>query len=172
MKLNTKTITTSALAVAVMCAISPIAIYIGQIPFTFSLFILFTISLYFPAIMSMLIVLSYIILGAVGLPVFSGYSAGVGVLFGLTGGYIWSYIIVAAFVSYFSKLQKSKLYKFLICFIGLLVCYMAGTIQYCTLTKNSFYVGLMVCVLPFLIFDIIKIVLSILLYDKVLIKYL
>ncbi len=171
MKLNTKTITRSALATAFMCIISPLAFYIGVIPFTFSLFLLYIISLYFSVIESALIISIYITLGAIGLPVFSGYSSGMAALFGLTGGYIWSYIIVSIFISYFSKLKSSKIYKFMICFIGLLICYFIGTAQYCALTKNSFYAGLTVCVLPFLLFDIIKIIAAILFYDKILMQY-
>jgi biotin transport system substrate-specific component len=171
MKINTKSITTSAFAIAVMCVLSPLAIYIGPVPLTFSLFALYVISLYFPVTESVIIVSSYIILGAMGLPVFSGYASGMSVLFGLTGGYIWSYIIVSLFVSYFSKIKDSKVYDFAICFIGLIICYLAGTLQYCALTNNSFYAGLTVCVAPFLLFDIIKIIIAILFYDKILSKY-
>ena len=139
MKINTKSITASAFAIAVMCVLSPLAIYIGPVPLTFSLFALYVISLYFPVAESVIIVSSYIMLGSIGLPVFSGYASGVSVLFGLTGGYIWSYVIVSLFVSYFSKLKNSKIYYFVICFVGLIICYLAGTLQYCTLTNNSFY---------------------------------
>lgn len=171
MKINTKSITKCALAISLMCILSPISINIGPIPITFSLFILFIISLYFPKLECAFIVLAYIILGLVGLPVFSGYSSGAGVLFGLTGGYIWSYLITSLFISHFSKLNEEFIYKFLICFLGLLICYTFGTIQYCFLTKNNFYHGLMVCVIPFLIFDIIKIIIAILFYKNILNKY-
>ena len=171
MKINTKIITKCALAISFMCILSPISVNIGPVPITLSLFILFIISLYFTKLESTFIVLIYIILGLAGLPVFSGYSSGVGVLFGLTGGYIWSYLITSLFISHLSKLNEGFWYKFLICFFGLLICYTFGTIQYCFLTKNNFYHGLMVCVLPFLIFDIIKIIIAILFYKNVLNKY-
>lgn len=106
-----------------------------------------------------------------GLPVFSGYSGGVNVLCGLTGGFIWSYIINSAFTSYFSKKSSNAIYKFIICTLGLVVTYALGTMQYCFLTNNNFLSAIMVCVLPFIIIDLLKIILSIFIYKNILMRY-
>lgn len=171
MKLKAREITKSAVGAAIMCIISPIAIHIGPIPITFSLLVLFSISLYFSYFDCAIIFSLYILLGLIGLPVFSGYQGGANVLFGMTGGFIWSYVISSIVVSYFSKKYNNIIYKFIICLIGLIITYALGTMQYCIFTKNNFLSGIMVCVLPFVIIDLIKIIISIFIYKNILIKY-
>ncbi len=104
----------------------------------------------------------YILIGAIGLPVFSGASAGFGVLFGATGGYIWSYPIAAFIISFMRLIKiKNKIseYSFALsgCVLGVLACYICGTLQYMYVCETSFYTAIITCIVPFIFFDILKI---------------
>ena len=73
-------------------------------------------------------ILVYILLGAVGLPVFSGFKGGIGVLFGTTGGYIVGFILIALIYQISVNLLGNKIYVRVMAMIaGLIVCYAFGT---------------------------------------------
>ncbi len=118
--------------------------------------------------------LIYILLGAVGLPVFAGFGAGLGVLVGPTGGFVAGYILCAAIAGIGTgsatgaapaspvKSGSGKSFGFpakRIFFMaaGVLACYAFGTIWYVLLMKTSLWVGLVSCVFPFIPLDAIKI---------------
>lgn len=106
----------------------------------------------------------YILLGAVGVPVFAGFGAGLGTLVGPTGGYIVGYVLCAAVAglgasssaaSKISKHPSLRLAAFMA--LGVAACYTFGTIWYVLLMKTSLWVGLISCVFPFIPLDAIKI---------------
>lgn len=107
-------------------------------------------------------VLVYILLGAIGIPVFSGFSGGFGVLFGNTGGYIIGFLGTALIMWLFEKIFGDNKIAFVISMlIGLIICYAFGTIWFMVLyTHNTGAVGLMTvlgwCVFPFIIPDLVK----------------
>lgn len=119
-----------------------------------------------------LAVLTYIFMGVIGLPVFAGFQAGVGVLFGVTGGYIAGFLFSALFMWGMEKLfGRSRLVLALSMVGGLLVCYAFGTLWFLAVyAKNSGAVGiwsvLTWCVLPFIIPDLGKIALSLFLTSR------
>lgn len=106
----------------------------------------------------------YILIGAVGVPVFAGFGAGLGTLAGPTGGYIVGYVLCAAVAglgasssaaSKISKHPSLRLAAFMA--LGVAACYTFGTIWYVLLMKTSLWVGLISCVFPFIPLDAIKI---------------
>jgi len=99
----------------------------------------------------------YLLIGAIGIPVFAQMSGGPGVIFGPTGGFLISFPIVAFIVGHFSQQHKSKISVMLGLILGLVTIYIIGTVQFCLITKMSFISGLMACVLPFVFIDLIKI---------------
>lgn len=101
--------------------------------------------------------LIYLMLGAVGLPVFAGGLGGIGVLFGPTGGYIFGFLL-AGYISGYGK--NIFLQKVLFMFSGLLTIYLLGITVLMLNTKITFLNALSVGVLPFLIGDFIKISLA------------
>lgn len=111
-------------------------------------------------------VLVYILLGAIGIPVFSGFSGGFGVLLGNTGGYIIGFLGTALIMWLFEKLFGSSKTAFAASMVvGLIICYTFGTIWFMILyTHNTGAVGLMTvlgwCVFPFIIPDVIKMVIA------------
>ncbi|MCI6553286.1 MAG: biotin transporter BioY [Lachnospiraceae bacterium] len=110
-----------------------------------------------------LAVLIYLLLGAVGLPVFSGFAGGLGYMMGSTGGYIIGFLLSALAMWTMERLLgKRKWVLALSMGLGLLVCYIFGTLWFMLVyTRNSGEIGLWTalvwCVFPFIIPDVIKI---------------
>lgn len=102
----------------------------------------------------------YILLGIVGIPVFAGFRAGVAVIAGPTGGYVLGYT-VTAFVTGM-VCEKTRKLRYTIPFMTLAValCYAVGTIWYCVGYKVDFISAFMVCVLPFIVGDLFKIIIA------------
>ena len=84
-----------SLFAALLCVLSPLTIPVGAVPVSLGIFAVLLCSSVLGMRRSLVAVLVYIALGAVGLPVFAGWQGGFGVLAGPTGGYIWSYIPVS-----------------------------------------------------------------------------
>ena len=103
----------------------------------------------------------YILLGTVGLPVFTGFRGGVGILFAVNGGYIIGFVFAAlvsgALISLFGRKLPSLIFS--MC-VGMVACYLFGCIWFCSLQKASLPSALISGVLPYIPFDIIKILLA------------
>lgn len=106
-------------------------------------------------------ILIYIFLGSIGLPIFSGFSVGVGKLTGPTGGYIVGFILTAVVVGLMCDLLGKKLWVLITSMTaGLLLCYLLGTIWFCISSKTNFISASMLCVVPFIIPDVAKIIVA------------
>ncbi|MGI6727278.1 MAG: biotin transporter BioY [Anaerovoracaceae bacterium] len=109
----------------------------------------------------------YVCLGAIGLPIFSNFSGGPSVLVGPTGGYIVGYIVTAFIVGTFSdKSAQKKLSMIWGFLIGLIACYIMGTLWFMFIMKTNLWPTLMMCVIPFIPGDGFKILLAFLLTKK------
>lgn len=121
---------------------------------------------------SVLTVLVYILLGLIGVPVFAGFSSGAGVLFGMTGGYIIGFIFTALIVGIMLKVLGKKIWVYALSMvIGIAVCYAFGTawfVIYNNSNAEAVTIGaaLSMCVVPFIIPDIVKIVVATLLCKR------
>ena len=101
-------------------------------------------------------ILIYLLLGAVGAPVFSGFQGGPGVLLGATGGYIWGFLGAGLVYWCFEKLCKPL--SFL---LGILCCYLCGSLWYSIYAGTAgFGAALVQCVLPYLLPDGVKLTLA------------
>ena len=118
-------------------------------------------------------VLVYVLLGAVGVPVFAGFSGGIGSLLGNAGGYIIGFIFSALVMwAIESVFGRKPVVQIISMIIGLIVCYAFGTAWFMfAYTRSTGPVGLMAvlgwCVFPFIIPDLIKIALAYVLSGKV-----
>ena len=107
-------------------------------------------------------VLVYIMLGMVGVPVFSGFKGGAAVLFGVTGGYIVGFLLMAAVYWAAEKaIKNNTALKIGMMAVGLIICYTFGTAWFVAVyTKNvgaiTVFKALKLCVLPFLAWDGLK----------------
>lgn len=118
---------------------------------------------------AILVQLCYLLLGAVGAPVFSNFRGGIGTLLGPTGGYLFVYPVMAGIVAFAingsMSLKKGTggkgiLYaKALVsmCLAHVLL-YLCGTVWFTIITENTFYEALVLTVLPYIFLDVIKIV--------------
>ena len=105
--------------------------------------------------------LIYVLLGAIGLPVFSGFTGGFSIITGPTGGYIIGYMAGAFITGLIANRLGRGFYKNILGMtLGLAACYTLGTIWFMHLTSTGFVAALMLCVVPFLIGDGIKIVIG------------
>ena len=97
----------------------------------------------------------YLLMGLVGLPVFSGFRGGPGVLLGVTGGYLWGFL--ASGLTYWTLERFGKL-PAMVC--GLLACYACGTLWFLQYSGGGLAFVLLRCVVPYLIPDGIKMFLA------------
>lgn len=142
------------------------------VPFTLQTFAIFLSVGVLGGKRGTLAVLVYILLGLIGIPVFAGFSGGIGVLAGNTGGYIMGFLLSALVMWAMEKILGRKLWVLaLSMIIGLFVCYAFGTAWFMIVyTRNTGAVGLASvlgwCVVPFLIPDFIKIALAFILSKR------
>lgn len=164
---------TSAMFAAVIAVCSQIQLPIGPVPFTLQTMGVFIAAGLLGIKGGSAAVGIYILLGAVGLPVFSGFKGGLAVLSGATGGYIVGFLFTAVIVGLLSDLLGRKVWVLAVSMIvGLLVCYAFGTAWFIIVSNNSgksmdIATALSYCVIPFLIPDAVKIALSVVLVNRV-----
>lgn len=158
----------AAFMAAVMCILAPMSIPIGDIPVSLATFVVCLSAYLLGPKLGTLSCVVYLLLGLAGLPVFSGYSAGVAKLTGPTGGYLIGYLFLA-FISgtFIRKSSYAAGWSAAGMIIGSAVMYLLGTAWYVVLMKCSAAAALAVCVQPFLIFDLLKIALAVFIGQKV-----
>ncbi len=112
-------------------------------------------------------VIIYILLGMIGLPVFTGFKSGLAVITGPTGGYVLGFIFTAIIVGIATEKVGKKIWQcILFMAIGVLVCYLFGTIWFTIAYKVTFASALSTCVLPFLLPDAVKIIVASILVNR------
>ena len=157
-------LTFMAMMAAVTCILGPLSVPIGQIPISLTnLVIYFTVFVLgiWAGTGSYGI---YLLLGAVGLPVFSGFAGGLGKLLGPTGGYLIGFIFMALIGGAVIELSHRNIFLTMLGWVvGTAVAYAFGTVWFVYLMKCSVTYALTVCVYPFIGFDIVKIVIATLL---------
>lgn len=117
-----------------------------------------------------LTILVYLLLGAVGVPVFSGFRGGLGALLGTTGGYIFGFMLTGLLYWLITAIRDTPFTRLLAMALGLLVCYGCGSWWYMAryLSSDAVTLGvvLLKCVVPYLIPDAVKLALAWLLTAK------
>lgn len=144
---------------AVCCVLGPISVPIGAVPVSLGVLAILLTVYVLGTFKGTVATLVYILLGTVGLPVFTGYQGGLQKVSGPTGGYIIGYIFLAMIAGAFiDRFSYKKCYMHVVGMVlGLAVCYLFGTIWFMFVTKMNFLAALGVCVAPFLLFDALKI---------------
>ncbi len=98
----------------------------------------------------------YILLGILGVPVFAGFNSGAAVVVGLTGGYIWGFLIMALFCG-LAYTQKNPVLAALLSLLGLAGCHIPGVVQFACLTNRSMTEAFLLASAPYLAKDIASI---------------
>lgn len=110
---------------------------------------------------ALITILVYILLGSVGLPVFSGFQSGVGVLFGATGGFILGFIPMTVLLGITFNKAKRLVHTILGCSVALFSLYLTGTVWLSIFTSMSVSKIILICIVPFLLPDVLKIIAAI-----------
>ncbi len=161
----TRRMVTIGLVAAITCILAPFAIPIpvSPVPITLTNLVILIGTYVLGARDETISVLIYLLLGLVGLPVFSGFSGGVGKLAGPTGGYLIGFIflaLIAGFAVEHFPDNRAAIAGGMI--LGTAVLYIFGTIWLCVQMQIGFLAGLAIGCLPYLIGDAVKIVIAIL----------
>ena len=149
-----------AVMTAVTCVLAPLSIPIGPVPISLTNFAIY-LSLYLldwkKGTISYIL---YLLLGLVGLPVFSGFTGGIGKLAGPTGGYIIGFIPMAIVAGIIIDKFHQRWIQILAMIIGTAICYAFGTAWFCIQAGYTVSAALAVCVIPFIPADLIKMVIA------------
>ena len=149
-KITTYQMAVTALMAAVLCVIGPLSVPIGAIP----------IWLLGPKFGTLSVAI-YLALGAVGMPVFSGYGGGLAKLAGPTGGYLIGYLAMALIGGLFVEKSKGNpVVSGIGLVLGVAVSYVFGTAWFVFQMGCELSYALAVCVYPFIAFDLAKVIIA------------
>jgi biotin transport system substrate-specific component len=130
----------------------------GGVPVTMQTFAVPLAGLILGAKKGTLAVVVYILLGMMGVPVFSAFRGGFGVIFGATGGFILTFPLIALLAGIASDINIKFIPAGLV--LGTAVNYAGGLLMFCAVTSSSIGEAFVLCVMPFILPDILKIILA------------
>jgi biotin transport system substrate-specific component len=155
-----------AMMAVILCVCSWLTIPF-TVPFTMQTFAVYCALLLLGGRRGLLAIGLYILLGLVGLPVFSGFRGGPGHLLGLTGGYIIGFLFTGlGYLLMESKLRSlGFLPRVVLLALDLLPCYLVGTLWFTAVSRLhgseiGFFGALGLCVVPYILPDLLKVVLA------------
>lgn len=160
-RISTKTMALIAVMTAVTCVLAPLSVPIGPVPISLT-----NLAIYFGLyILGMrketVSYIIYLLIGFVGLPVFSGFTGGAGKLLGPTGGYLIGFIPMAIVAGILIDKSGGKVVPSVIGMVlGTAICYVLGTVWFCIQADYEVMPALALCVIPFLPGDAVKIVIA------------
>lgn len=155
----------TGLMTAVLCILGPLSIPlpVSPVPISFTnlavLISVYVLGMKYGTVSCLL----YLLLGFIGLPVFSGFSGGPAKLAGPTGGYLIGFLFLALIAGVFlDRFPKNYLLHVAGMILGMAVCYLFGTLWLCLQMQLDLWGGLMAGVIPYLPGDAVKIAAAIL----------
>lgn len=154
-------LTKNAILLALMCVIGMFSLPLGDnIKVSLQLLIVFIIGLSASSFIDSVIVTGLYLLLGLFLPIYAGFNAGISPTF----GFVISFPIICVPLYFLNKLKiKNQFIRMgIACFVSLLICYIIGTLFLMFYLKISIEKALLVSVVPYLPFDIAKIVIAIL----------
>lgn len=134
------------------------------VPFTLQTFSVFLTLMTLGGQRGFYAVLVYLLMGAAGLPVFSGFQGGFGVFLGATGGYLTGFLASAFLYRILTSKHASPSRTVIAALAGLLTCYSIGTlwfsVGYASESVAGIRAALLLCVVPYVIPDLVKLALA------------
>ena len=109
--------------------------------------------------LGVLAVTVYLALGAVGLPVFSGFGAGVGTFLNVTGGFLWGFLLMALLCGLGAQMEKPLL-AVPLGVLGMFLCHVCGVLQFSALSGNPFWESFLLVSVPYLLKDTLSVALA------------
>ena len=160
-KLTTYQMAVTALMAAVMCVLGPLTVPIGAVLISLANFVICLTAWLLGPKFGTLSVAVYLCIGLIGVPVFSGYGAGLAKIAGPTGGYLVGYLLLALIGGLFiEKSNGNPVVSGIGLVLGDAACYVLGTAWFVFQMQCELGYALSVCVYPFIALDLAKIVVS------------
>ena len=153
------------LAVALLTVCAWISVPVFTIPFTLQTFAVALVGGLLGWKRSSIAVIVYILMGLIGIPVFAGFKAGVPALFGTTGGYIFGFLFLTLSPALAKLIPVKNGAARTMCFyafslLGCAILYFFGTVWFVLMARCAVGYALGVCVVPFIVPDAVKLMLS------------
>lgn len=157
MKHSVIELTVCAALSAILCVVCPFTVPVGVVPLSLASFAVCCIGGAAGFKRGTAATALYILIGGVGVPVFAGFRGGLSVLLGPTGGFLLGYLLLVATAGFAADRTDSKCTFCASLCGGMLLLYLCGSAWYSVSAHVSFWAALLVCVVPFLPLDIVKI---------------
>lgn len=165
-RVNTRGMVMAALFAALLAVFSQLAIPMVPVPINLGLLAVYLCALVLEPRWALISVGLFLSMGAVGLPVFAGFKGGPAALFGPTGGYLLGYVCAAGLIAALREKADGLAGRMAILVLGLLACYIPGTLWLMMLTGRTAAEALPLAVYPFLPGDAVKIIAAAMLAPK------
>ena len=164
--INLKDMVLMALFAAITCVLAPLAIPIGPVPISLTNFVIYVSVYVLGWHRATITYVVYLMIGLVGLPVFSGFQGGIGKMAGPTGGYLIGFIFTAILAGLSAGIQEEKVFLNRIwgmtgMILGTIVAYGFGTAWFCYSTGTGLSAALALCVFPFIPGDVVKMIIAV-----------
>lgn len=156
---RTRSIAYVGLTIAVLAVSAWVTVPLGPVPFTLQTFAIVFALLALSPKESIAAIAGYLVLGAIGLPVFSGMRGGIGMLAGPTGGFLWGFLAGVALAALLLAAVRRRGFaiEFAAGAVAVVVCYACGWAQYMAVMGVGPVEALLVTVAPFVVIDAIKV---------------
>lgn len=159
--MEAKRVARAGVMTALLAVSAQVMLPLGPVPFTLQTLVLAMVPAVLDPATSVFTVLAYVVLGAVGLPVFAGFNGGIGALAGPTGGFLWGFVLGCALAGALAKVLDGRIgadLRALVCAAALVfVSYVCGTVQLMALMNLDLAGALAIAVIPFVVPDAVKV---------------
>ena len=158
---NTRFLTSTALLTALLCILGPVSVPIGPVPVSLTNLVIYLMVYLLDTKRAAAAYLLYMLLGLAGLPVFSGFTGGVGKLLGPTGGYIIGFLPMTVLIALLvERHHENRLLCVLVMEAATWIPYLFGTLWLARQAHMTFPAAFAVGVTPFIIVDLIKMIIA------------
>ena len=159
--MKTRDMTLTAVMAALICIAGPLVVPVGPVPLSLATFAVYLAGAVLGKKRGAIAVGLYLLIGIIGVPVFSGFSGGFQKLAGVTGGYLAGYLPCAFLSGLGAERAEKSGRKWLLPALaaaGTAALYALGTAWFMIQTGNTVGAALGLCVVPFLPGDAVKII--------------
>ena len=170
-KINTiKRISRNAIYLAILCVVGMFALPLGEnIKVSLQLLIVLIIGLTIPSFIDGVIITSLYLLLGLFLPIYAGFKSGISPTF----GFVISFVVIVVPLHFINKIPiKNQFVRMgLACFVALILCYLVGCLFFTLYMHLSLQNALLITVVPYIPFDIVKIIMAVLIVSLLPKKY-
>lgn len=168
---NIQRITRVALATTMLSmavyAIPPLSLSFLPVPVTLQLLIILILANYLSTRESISVLMVYLLIGALGMPVFSGGRGGLEVLLGPTGGFLLTFPLAAGFISFFKGYTAHKYWIYMVDFIAVFVLIYPLAMLWLARSTGQTYSTIIVSMIPFMLLDLVKVYIAASIYIRI-----